>query len=210
MRRPLNSKGFTIIELMIATMVFSVILLIASFALIQIGKVYYKGVTISRTQEVARTIVEEITQSIQFSGGQLNESLNSTGGNVNGFCVGSRRYSYLLGVKLDEAPNRHVLVADNFSCGAGTTTLTLSNSVAVNASVDAREFLPGDMRLSNMEVKKVPGTSDLYSVHVRVVAGDSDLLDFPNGTNAGCKGNSAGRQFCAVADITTVIHKRLN
>ncbi len=62
-----NKKGFTIVELMIATVVFTLVLLMASAAIIEVGKKYYKGITYARTQEVARSVVEEISQSLQFT-----------------------------------------------------------------------------------------------------------------------------------------------
>jgi prepilin-type N-terminal cleavage/methylation domain-containing protein len=62
-----SQKGFTIIELMISTVIFSLVLLGASAAIIQIGKKYSKGITYARTQEVARSTVDEIAQSLQFT-----------------------------------------------------------------------------------------------------------------------------------------------
>jgi prepilin-type N-terminal cleavage/methylation domain-containing protein len=62
-----HRKGFTIIELMISTIIFSLILLGASAAIIQIGKKYSKGITHVRTQDVARSTVDEIAQSLQFT-----------------------------------------------------------------------------------------------------------------------------------------------
>lgn len=60
-------KGFTIIELMISTVVFSLVLLAASAAITQVGKKYARGVTFARTNEVSRSIVEDISQSLQFT-----------------------------------------------------------------------------------------------------------------------------------------------
>jgi prepilin-type N-terminal cleavage/methylation domain-containing protein len=62
-----GQKGFTIIELMISTVIFSLVLLGASAGIIQIGKKYSKGITYARTQEVARSTVDEIAQSLQFT-----------------------------------------------------------------------------------------------------------------------------------------------
>jgi prepilin-type N-terminal cleavage/methylation domain-containing protein len=62
-----QQKGFTIIELMISTVIFSLVLLAASAAIIQIGKKYSRGITYTRTQEVARSTVDEIAQSLQFT-----------------------------------------------------------------------------------------------------------------------------------------------
>ena len=61
----LDQSGFTLLELMIATTIFSVILLLCTVGLIQIGKTYYKGSAIVRTQNVARDITDNITQAIQ-------------------------------------------------------------------------------------------------------------------------------------------------
>lgn len=59
-----NTAGFTIVELMIATVVFSVILILITTGIIQIGKAYYKGIIGSRTQETARKITDEVGRSI--------------------------------------------------------------------------------------------------------------------------------------------------
>lgn len=62
-----NSEGFTLVELMIATSIFSVILLLLTFGLLGIGQNYYKGRNSVRTQDTARRIMDEISQAIQFS-----------------------------------------------------------------------------------------------------------------------------------------------
>ena len=62
----LSEKGFTLLELMIATTIFSTILLLLTFGLLNIGKGYYKGKNTVRTQEVARRVMDEITQAIRY------------------------------------------------------------------------------------------------------------------------------------------------
>ena len=51
-----GQKGFTVLELMIATTVFSVMLLLTTTGMIQIGKVYYKGLVTAKTQDTVRSI----------------------------------------------------------------------------------------------------------------------------------------------------------
>jgi prepilin-type N-terminal cleavage/methylation domain-containing protein len=63
-----KQAGFTLLELLIATTVFSVILLLAATAMIQIGRTYYKGNQQTRVQETARDMIEQISKDIQFSG----------------------------------------------------------------------------------------------------------------------------------------------
>lgn len=61
-----NAQGFTLVELMIATALFSSILLLITFGLLSIGQNYYKGKNSARTQDVARRVIDEISQAIQF------------------------------------------------------------------------------------------------------------------------------------------------
>ncbi len=98
-----KQKGFTIIELLLATAVFSLVLVGATSALIQIGRMYYKGLTTSNTQETARRIMEDVSRNIQFSGatptdtpgGGLAVNYNGTDIALISFCIGSLRYSYI-------------------------------------------------------------------------------------------------------------------
>ena len=71
----LRNKGFTIVELLIATAVFSFILLVVTTGIIRLGNMYYKGVISSRTQESIRNIVSETSSAIQFA--QSSKVLNS-------------------------------------------------------------------------------------------------------------------------------------
>lgn len=116
-------SGFTIIELMIATIVFSLVLVAASAAIIQIGKKYYRGITYARTQEVTRSTIDEISQSLQFTGQSVKApnypDIDGTSGpdttfgpivpvdsTVNSFyfCLGAKRYSFAVDRKVTPSP----------------------------------------------------------------------------------------------------------
>src|SRR3990167_8074309 len=117
------SDGFTVIELMIATAVFAVVLLLCSVALLQIGKTYYKGITSTQTQNVARALIDDISQAIQFSGAQIKTTDPSLAANTKSFfCVGNVRYTYQLGVKLVDppGPNGNVITKDIVGADACT------------------------------------------------------------------------------------------
>jgi prepilin-type N-terminal cleavage/methylation domain-containing protein len=203
-----NQAGFTIVELMIATAVFGVILLIVTIAILQFSRVYYKGVTENNTQDTARSIVDQIGQAIQFNGGIVTQTAtNPSVGTSYGFCVGNQQYSYAIGTQLTDtspASNQryHGLVANQISgCTSSTTPQNMSSS-----SISGRELLSPKMRLSRLQVTNVGGNQ--YKVSVRVVYGDDDLLTNPTGSDASCK-TAEGSQFCAVSDITTIISKRV-
>ena len=207
-----SSNGFTIIELLIATTVFSLVLLLCSAGLIHVGRTYNKGLTTARTQEAARSIIDEISRSIQFSGGTIATTpTQRSDGTPYVFCIGSQRYTVVTDRQLKDQLSGatqfgNVLVTDAFAgCSAGSPALPLTSSSFSIASVPgARELLSPNMRIARLEVNSIG--SDLYRIIIRVVHGDDDLLD-PAHDN--CLNVKAGTQFCAVSELSTVVQKRL-
>jgi len=206
-----GQAGFTLIELMIATMVFSVVLLMVTFGILQITRVYFKGVTESNTQNVARNIIDTISQAIQFSGGTVVETTSGTAtpSAPKAFCIGDQQFVYALGWQLkDNSPNNtihqsyHGLVSDTVSNCNSTPAQNLDSP-----GISGRELLSPNMRITKLDVSQdSPG---VYSVDVRVVYGDDDLLDNPTDPNATCQGVSAGTQFCSVSELSTIVVKRV-
>ena len=66
------------------------------------------------------------------------------------------------------------------------------------------------MRISKLQVERMPGTADTWRVTVRVVYGDNDLLNNPTAEDASCKVSISGSQYCAQAELTTYVKKRIN
>lgn len=201
-----NQKGFTIIELMIATVVFSFVLLIASSAVVAIGRLYHKGITSSKTQDVTRSIMEDVSRSIQFSSGDVQ-----SGPGV--YCFGEDRYSYVINSKVDlDNPNSRAVVHDT------RTNLNQCNPLPLNSG--GEELLASNMRLLDFSVVSGGNKS---SIVVKVAYGDNDLLtiydddagpsDAPNVPanqikTAQCKGG-IGSDFCSTSQLATVVSKRL-
>src|SRR5689334_15673116 len=88
-----SQSGFTIVELLIATAVFSLVLLVVTAGIIRMGQAYYKGITMSRIQETTRTVSQEVTSSIQLAAGKRRNG-SITIPNAKQFCVGDVRYTY--------------------------------------------------------------------------------------------------------------------
>lgn len=214
-----QSKGFTIVELMIATAVFSVLLIVITVGILQISRVYYKGVTEANTQNTVRQIADTISQSIQFSGSSVTTTVSDpVPGDVYAFCVGNEQFSYTTGYQVSDSPDPgkyqsyHGLVRNTV---AGCTGSSDPQDVRAQA-IEGRELLAPNMRLSKLDVSLVG--PNLYRIDVRVVYGDDDLLQSrsdPGGTlaptrqDASCISASAGTQFCAVAELSTIVRKRV-
>lgn len=214
-----RSKGFTIVELMIATAVFAVLLLVITFGVLQISRVYYRGITEANTQDTARRITDIITRSIQFSGGDVTiTELAPVPGSSYQFCLGNEQFSYTTGYQVADSPDSallqsyHALVQRTLS---GCTAATIAQNVRSD-TVDGRELLDPRMRLAKLNISQEgPG---LYRVEVRIVYGDDDLLyspsdlDNPQGAarqDATCRAGATGTQFCAAAELSTIVRKRV-
>ena len=208
-RRVREQQGFTIVELLIATAVFGLVLLFVSTAVLQFSRVYYKGVTETNTQDAARGVMDRIGQAIQFDGGTVTSTTTPSPGTPATFCVGNVQYTYILGYQLtDSTPGthqtNHALVMRNYpGCTAS------SPPSPMDLSATGQELLSPNMRLANLSVTNVPGTPT-YRISIRVVFGDDTLLNGPTTTTANCiPAYSTGTQFCALSDLSTVVTKRV-
>ena len=203
----LQQVGFTILELMIATVIFSTILLLCTFGLLQIGRMYNRGIVDSSTQEMARNTIEDISQAIQFSGGQVITAIVPNNGS-SGFCIGQRRYSVLLGREMADAPNQHALVVDKLTTSCSPAVQAQDLAAAGPLQPGSREFLAPFNRVSNLQIMAVDVEKGLYRITVRIAHGDDDLLSNPGGIDATCI-SQKGSEFCGVSELTTVVQKRI-
>jgi len=205
-----RSGGFTILELMIATMVFAVVLMVVTIGILQVARVYYKGVTETNTQNTARFIIDTIAQTIQFSGGNVTTTPSSPlAGTDYAFCIGNRQFSYRLGWQVENGLNPtqnqtwHALVQNTTAgCSSSSAAQNLSNQ-----TISGRDLIGRHMRLSNLVVQNLGANQ--YRVTVRVVFGDNDLLSNPTTATSTCQNVTAGTQFCAVSELSTVVLKRV-
>lgn len=229
-----HSQGFTIIELLIATMVFSVILLGATTALFQLERMYYRGIITSKTQTASRTIMAEISQQLQLSQNKFSQAAPITNYTanltVNAFCINTARYTYVLNAQVEDsapsgtyvpsqgAPDRghqiqHALWRDTIGTQDECKPLNLSLSDPSNTSAsdapkgsDGSELLQQNMRLSQLAVSC--RDDSLCSVKVGIIYGDDDLLAPDSNDPLGCK-TIFGDQWCAASNLSTNVFKRL-
>lgn len=206
-RIPPDNQGFTIIELLIATLVFSTILLLVTYGVIRISRLYYRGVITSRTQQTARSVIDEISQTIQFSGVTPSETPAPNTGIDQAFCLNGKRYSYRLGRQLRDSLGNHVLVVDTPPCSASPAPSSQDLGGA-SLTADSKELLGPFMRLSKLSVTNAG--ADLWKVTVKVTYGDDDLLTDSTDPDTVCNLAVKGSEFCATSELTTTVQRRLN
>jgi len=206
-----SQPGFTIVELMVATTVLSIILLLATVTMTSIGNLYTKGVNQSATQDTARNIIDGLAQNLELSNGYtLSPDKQS-------ICIGAVRYTYVLGKQIGSA-QPHVLWRDTAPAGCANNSAVLGTSGASGGS----ELMAANSRLGELSIS----TTSPYVISVQVAYGDDDLLCNANapgdcalnttsthladsGASLQCKGN-AGDQFCAVSTLTTTVVPRIH
>lgn len=213
-------RGFTIVELMISTAVFSMVLLLCSVAIVQVGKTFFKGVTVNRTQDTARKVTDDIVQAIQFGAAGLprTNSASYTYGSgsitVNALCIGDTRYNYVTDRSLGSnttGQSPHVLWKDRVSASSACSVIALVNWISKIPSAGGEEMLGDNMRLPVMGPPTQSGNT--WKVAVTVAYGDASDLFTKNSDGSPnysqCISTNAGGQFCAVSAISTNVVKRL-
>jgi prepilin-type N-terminal cleavage/methylation domain-containing protein len=201
-----KQAGFTILELMIATMVFSVILLVVSAGILSFTKQYVKGITTSNTQAVARAVMADVVQNIQFSGSSPQPPNTTVSPTQQ--CIGNVVYYYELGQQV--TPTQHSLVKDIGSCAVGG----IGNFVSLSPT--QHEMLAPGMRIAEFSV--VPVGENGANVTITVTSGDEDLFIDSSGrtstdpafdwSSVHCRTGS-GSQFCGISHLATFVQARI-
>ncbi len=226
----MNPSGFTIVELLIATSVFSIILLVALAGFLQIGHIFYKGVSLAQTQEIATHIFQDIDGNFQTAANVSPPQTDSASG-YSYFCIGNARYTYNLGYEIGlsatpnhSAPNhpyngsggnfgvlKDVLPGSSACATPCTDTVPLGACTPPSLRLNnPTELLGEKMRLSNISITN-PNTQNpnIYNVNIVVAYGDDDLMDLTNPTAPVCKITKGG-EFCAVSQINTAVFRGLH
>lgn len=216
-----NRQGFTVVELLIATAVFAVVLLVAQASFVEIGHLFYKGVSITQTQDAADHIFQDINGNFQTAA-NIGGSQNSASGGYDYYCVGNTRYTYRINHQIDTSATPDHTASGNFgllkdvlngsgsACAApcsdtGGSTCP-AGAVALKSPV---ELLGNKMRLEQFNLSQSTTTSSLYNVSIIVAYGEDNTLAYSTPgdySTVSCQGDS-NNNFCAVSRINTSVYK---
>jgi prepilin-type N-terminal cleavage/methylation domain-containing protein len=194
-----TQKGFTIVELMISTVIFSLVMLLCLTGMVQVSRAYYKGVTQSRTQEAARLVMDEISQNLKLSGSSVVSLPSTNSGpqvNINRleegigvFCAGNKKYTYALDRKVvssnsneDQKEIRNALVSEDAVCTdlMSTDIEVLNNQISSNR----KSLLSENMRLTRFSITEynpdvsvpIKSNSQIWRIEISIAYGDQDLF----------------------------------
>lgn len=227
----LKDSGFTIIELMIATAVFTVILIIATTTLIGISERYVKGTVQDQAQQSARAVLSDISEDIQLNQPNINiTDLSTTTPSTDEFyfCIGNDVFVYQLDQPVTSS-NWALVRYPAITCPSAPPSSPLNNPQAV-------ELLTTNERLGELSILPVTssGTSSPigYTIQIEIgyansgSVGNSVLKDTTNPqwnpppstppTNGygyytypyQCQ-SGPDSSFCAVSSLTTTVSSRI-
>jgi len=217
---------------MLATAVFSVVLLIATVAVITVTRSYVKGDVEAETQDAARSILTAVTQDIQFNkAGSINAGAYDSASGFGFICVGNDTYFYKINQEISSTTPHALLVSSSWVCPPtpGNSSYWTSATPPVSqyehdlespygGGSFANELLAQNLRLGQLSITPLSITPPAaggvsYIVTVTVAYGmDSILVGTPtanNYYNYSCPSESIGGQFCAFSTLTTTVTPRI-
>jgi hypothetical protein len=173
---------------MIATAVFSIILLITTTSIIGISNTYIKGTVQDQTQNNARTILSDISSGIQFNlASTIVPTSSASSSNVYYFCLGNDVYVYNLDLKLTSVSNQ-AFPSQNSSWGlirftnpetsCPQSSDILFKNIPANLPISYSELLGNNERLGGLAITEVALSSKpVYTINLVIGYGDNDLLN---------------------------------
>jgi prepilin-type N-terminal cleavage/methylation domain-containing protein len=219
--RPDSQKGFTIVELMIATTVLSIILLLVTFMIIGIGRLYTKGINLSRIQDNTRAIVDDVSQHVQLSTqGQFYGpiTISTSPYYVGEYCIGDARYTFVINKRLGSGATDvpHVLWRDanpDFfanACPQAAETSKIADMTATVPYPGGTELVAARSRLTAFSIAEevnsgTVSTPGLYDIHVGLAYGDDDQLCDSSATPDPCPSPTSTLDI--ISPLDTVVCK---
>lgn len=229
----LDQRGFTILELMIATTVMSTILLIGTAVFTHLGGDYVKAAQLANTQNAARNIMDNISRQLEFGSAAplMHSASNNAGtatalGTPNAICIGKTRYSFVINNQEGSGTSSrspHALwqdsqlaaPADSSHCTALSVTSAGDPPPGSPAGTNGKELVPDRSRLTGLCVVPIDAASGTYQIDVWLAYGDDDLLGAPTGPADSCGDQhrycigGIGDQFCATSELETTVTRRV-
>ena len=220
------SAGFTLIELMIATVIFAIVLTVMVTAFVQVGRIFYKGVSVSNTQNAARSVISNISSDLVSAktytctneGSGKDETCKDSS-DVQYFCMGLHRYSFDLSNPKQKLTGADV-ISPNSANPIGVVQSVIPNGCpkpSIIPGANTKQLLGPDMQLNDFGVKCANSFCTI-NIHIVFYGSDPNVFtskNYPNDPSrsvnepdATCSGNLLSTQFCTATDMSTSINMR--
>ncbi len=188
------TKGFTLVELLLAMAFFSFILLFITTGFLIINRSYNKGITVKLVQNEGRQAMDRLVREIR--------STSVVTIDPGGQCITISSDSYYWSVPVNGgalSPMK-LIMASGESCSVAMATAT------------GTDLLHERVGVQYMKVSRIAdggNTTPFYEVHMILSTVETDLLE-KTGLDASCLTQSAssGNQYCDFVELKTVVSTR--
>ena len=189
-----NKKGFTIVELMIATSIFATISMLTVTIVIGLSKQYQKGTYTVQLNDASRTVHQEIRDGIAYGGAiQLDPSMNTpTVGDIDYFCTGKDMYYW------------KISRSGSIFNGLYKKQLATTDACDLTKTSGGTNILPPQGIVTAFNI--VP-QNDIYYISTNFATGTADM--FTDNTFTMCLDTLRGGDFCAIVNYNSTVKSRL-
>lgn len=188
--------GFTIIELMIAMIVFSTMMVIASTVIIGVSKQYQKSTKYSELNDASRNLHESLAQSIGYSSDGPYEVITTSG--YKHICIGQDLYYWKISSGANIYPGLFKYTFPYVGAACGFDPANLPNSV---------NLLPKDGFVTTFSISKIENTNS-YDITTAFKIGTVDMYK-DGSVNNNCLPTQKGGEFCSEIIYNSTVSKRL-
>lgn len=217
-----KTKGFTLIELMLAMTFISVLLIAIAMTTIQISNIYTKGITLREVNQAGRTLSDDLQRSVGASAPfDLNDVKKYQHDNAGGrLCVGKYSYVWNYGEAINgNPPNRYednsIVRFAKVSDPAGRMCQPTGNNgqgpLPRLDKTDSRELLASgdrDLAVHNFtitETAREPATSQaIYAISFVIGTNDQAQLTTNDTSCRPPSDNVGAEDYCSVNQFDIV------
>lgn len=224
-----NKQGFTLVEFLLAVGMFSFFIVFVLVGFVQINRSYSRGITVKQVQQSARTVLEDISRSLQ----SVNQAPQAV---VQPSLLPGEGYRYCLediGVKYswnqfnsmvgagggfteesytNDTDNIFSLVKSDIGDDSCTTGIDSTGS-------NSEELISNNLKIQSLEIEGlVRHPSEAYDssfkafkVRLLLAVDDEDLVEQivdAGGITAQCNSDPGSAQFCDVVEYSTIVTLR--
>ena len=209
MKQSLSQRGFTIIELLLATSFFSFVMLFVLVGFVQINRAYVRGNTVKQVQNTARTAFETIVRDLR----QTSNS-NVLIADVSGehkLCLGDGiRYAWNEFETTGFSTESLQGASQPFTLVRSERNFTDCTGVVLNDQVSS--VIPTNIVVQSLNISCTSGgggscASGSYNVELVVSTANNSGSLQQQGANATCR-VGVGDQYCDVARFQTIVTTR--
>jgi hypothetical protein len=188
-------------------------LLVGLASFLGIGKIFYKGVTVTETQSAAQSVIDQLSSDVQFGVAVVPSQPTGTGAQF--MCIGNARYTFNLyqevNIDIHDNTTHFGLLRDLLPGSSGCANPFGASAVAL---VNPAELLGNKTRLSKLDITpaKNPGGSDivdLWNINLTIAYGDDNSLKSGDTPTPVCDASLSSTQFCSVVNLNTSVNRGL-